>query len=100
MIIITAYWIAGIIGLIYSVILLVAVVKIWRLLNEIITSGAVPSVLNARAKRDAKKILAMEYAHNLKRVDWLCEILSEMRNDREAIQLSQQLKDLKKQQTA
>jgi len=96
--IIIAYWIAGIVGLIYSAIMLVAVVKIWRIVEEIVSSGVIPVVSVKRAKKEARKIIRYGYSFNPKKLIELCQTLSESQNDLEATDLLHKLEELQKQQ--
>jgi hypothetical protein len=50
-----AYIIAGIIGLALSITLFYAVIRIWLLLEEIVNSGAFPTIQQSRAKRKVQK---------------------------------------------
>ena len=92
------YWIAAIIGSAMSIIMFIAIVRIWQILNEIIASGAIPSVLEARAKRDAKEILKIEYIPDYKRLAAITHILSGLDKDKEAIELLHKLNELRERQ--
>jgi len=95
------YWVAGILGLIVFVISFIAtirIISIWHLLNEIVLSGAIPKVLEERAKRNAREMLKMGYIENDKRATEISQILSKLTNDKEAIQLAHKLDELKRQQ--
>jgi hypothetical protein len=89
------YVVLGIIALGMSLTMLIAIVRIWQILSEIVSSGAIPGVLEARVKRDAYGILKMEYIHNPQKVAMIIRSLSGMTDDTEAIELSQKLNQLK-----
>lgn len=95
---IVVYIIASIIGLAMAIIMFIAIVRIWQILNEIIASGAIPKVLEARAKKEANEIIRYGAIQDSKRADKICQFLSSLKNDQEAIQLLQQIDELKKQQ--
>jgi hypothetical protein len=70
-------------------------VKIWQVLEEIIRSGAIPSVLKERARKEAQRMLRNEYVDNPKKLDELRKHLS----GREDIPLMSRLDELLKSQT-
>jgi hypothetical protein len=75
--------------------MLIAVVRIWQILNEIIASGAIPSVLATRVKRDAKEALRVEcVGYNPQRLAKITSALSELKGDREATELLHKLSKL------
>jgi len=92
------YWIIAIAFFVMAIIQFIAIFSMWRLLNEIVLSGAIPKVLEERAKRNAREILKMGYIENPKRTIEISQILSRLSNDREATQLVHKLDELKKQQ--
>ncbi len=98
-IMIVVYIIASIIGFGMAIIMFIAIVRIWQILNEIIASGAIPKVLEARAKKEANYIIRYGAVQDPTRADKICKVLSSLKNDRDAIQLLQQIDELKKQQT-
>ena len=93
------YVVSGIIALAMSITMLIAIVRIWQILSEIVASGAIPGVLEARAKRDAQKILKTEYIYNSQKLAAVTRVLSGLTEDKEAIELLHRLNLLKEQQT-
>lgn len=89
----------AVIGVTMSIIMFIAIVRIWQILSEIVASGAIPSVLEVRAKRDARKILKAEYIYNPQKLAAVTRFLSSLTGDEEAIELLHKLNLLKERST-
>jgi hypothetical protein len=68
------------------------------MLNEIIDSGALPKVLEARAKKEARQMLEIGRIHYPDKLESVINVLSGMTEDREASELLHRLELLKEQQ--
>lgn len=88
------YWIVGVLGLIYSIIMLLAILDIRRSLNEIIESGDFPATARKRSKKEIEKIIKMEYIENPHRVDELSQFLT----DKKDAPLLQRINELRRKQ--
>ena len=89
--------IAGVVvGLVYSVVMLYAIVKIWRILEEIINSGAIPRVLEQRCRKVAQDMLRAGYVDNPQMLEKIIQVLTESKD----AQLVSELRKLLKRQQA
>ena len=88
----------AIVSLAITVTIVVALVRIWQILNEIIDSGALPKVLEARAKKEARQILEIGRIHYPEKLESVMNVLSGMTEDREANKILHRLELLKQQQ--
>lgn len=93
-----AIWIGAIIGAVLGfsiqVAILVYLVKIWGVLNEAISCGIVPGLLEGRAKERAIKILRIGWIHDRQEAERVCHTLSTMKNGKENNSLYVQLSGL------
>lgn len=93
-----AIWVGAIIGIIIGfliqVFILIYLVKIWGILDEAISYGIVPGLLEGRAKEETREILEIGWIRDLKQAELVCHSLSLAKNDKEALNLYVQLKEL------
>ena len=94
MVILIIYAIGGVLALAMAITAWLAQLKTWRLLNEIVISGAIPIVLVRRAKREAERILRMGYIEDHKRLEKTRQFFAKLSDDQEAIQLLHRLDEL------
>ena len=80
-----------------AIISLIAQVRTWQILKEISSSlGGFPEVEKARAKREARQMIDMDYVpiQNLEKVQELTAFLSSLEGDKEAKVLAKDLGNL------
>lgn len=93
----TAIWVGAIIGVIIGfsiqIAILIYIMKIWGVLNEAISRGIVPGLLEGRAKKQATEILRTGWIYDRKGAEQVCHILSMAKDDKEATSLYVQLNE-------
>ena len=93
-----AYWIAIVIGVIFTVIWLLAmlsIIKISRSLEDMVASN--PTVKEFRAKKYMAEVLKDGYIHDPQKTNEAANTLSAVKDDAETTELIHRLEDLKKQ---
>ena len=93
---VTLIWIVAVLGLVYMTITLIAVIKIWRILEEIINSGAIPNVSIRRARKYANEVLRNRFVDDPEKLEELRRFLT----SEEDSLLLQQIDKLKQRQAS
>ena len=89
------YWIAAAIGLIYAIVMLLAVLKISNTLEDI--AAANREVKEFRAKKHVAEVLKQGHIHDPRKTNEAENTLSATKDDTEVRELVRRLEELKKQ---
>lgn len=94
MYLIVLYVIGGVLALVMAITSWIAIMKIWRLVHEVIESGAIPIILMKRARKAADEMLKAGVIYDHKKLERIRQVLTEIDGSQEAARVISQLDEL------